>query len=197
MRILGAILLFFGVLIYLGFGTLSPCGILREVARKQDTLVAMLPDGIIDAALIRNYGALSPGRCLSVLAYYVTQPNRTIASEPKMESVSTSTPLTGEDAIKAAGRATEVANNECRAKRLSGELKTYVDSVKCSNPQMIQAFKSANYRYMDLIMLYASRKSALAERIDRHEITDEQAQIENRKAFIKIQELERRRDLAK
>jgi len=40
-----------GAYVYLTFGTLSPCGILRENVRKHDGMAAILPDGIVDAFL--------------------------------------------------------------------------------------------------------------------------------------------------
>jgi hypothetical protein len=44
--------------LFAAFGTLSPCGMLRETERKQDGLVAVLPDAIVDAALAAKYGSL-------------------------------------------------------------------------------------------------------------------------------------------
>jgi len=49
------------------FGTLSPCGVLREIARQRDGFAAILPDGIVDLAIAAQYGEMSSGRCLVVL----------------------------------------------------------------------------------------------------------------------------------
>jgi hypothetical protein len=46
------------------FGTLDPCGMLRESERKQDILAAILPNAIVDAAMVAKYGSLTPGRCI-------------------------------------------------------------------------------------------------------------------------------------
>jgi hypothetical protein len=208
-KTLGGILVLVGLLVYLAFGTLAPCGILREVVRKHDNLAALLPDGIVDVALAAQFGELSPGRCLSLLAVYATQPASTVPlpQQSKAQQPANVAPLpqqqishpsmTAEEALKAATTATETAIKECREKRINGELKSFMDSAKCSNPRLIQAFKAANYRYMDLIAQFASKRLAIAERLDRKELTEEQAQIENKKAFTDIQELERRRDASK
>lgn len=62
-----AALIAIGFVIYLAYGTLSPCGILREKVRQQDDLAALLPDSLVDAAIVAQYGRLSPGRCMSIL----------------------------------------------------------------------------------------------------------------------------------
>jgi hypothetical protein len=49
------------------FGTASPCGILREIERRQDRLAAVLPDAIVDTALAAKYGSLTPARCVGLL----------------------------------------------------------------------------------------------------------------------------------
>jgi hypothetical protein len=66
-RLAVVIVLLAGAGVYLNFGTISPCGILRESARQHDGLAAVLPDGLVDAALIAQFGALSPGVCLRIL----------------------------------------------------------------------------------------------------------------------------------
>jgi hypothetical protein len=66
-RLAAVIVLLAGAGVYLNFGTISPCGILRESARQHDGLAAVLPDGLVDAALIAQFGALSPGVCLRIL----------------------------------------------------------------------------------------------------------------------------------
>jgi hypothetical protein len=53
-------------------------------------------------------------------------------------------PLNDQGALSAPLRETQRAIDECRAKRLSGELPTFAASVQCSNPRMIQAFNAAN-----------------------------------------------------
>ena len=59
-------------------------------------------------------------------------------------------PLPGQsqDPIQQALKVTVQAADECKAKRLSGQLPSHAASVQCANPPMLQAFKTANYRYM-------------------------------------------------
>jgi hypothetical protein len=91
-------------------------------------------------------------------------------------------------------RQTEAAITECRAKRLNGELKSYVASVRCSTPRIVQAFSAARYRYIDLIAVLNSGRLKVAERLDRREITEAQAQSDNTRLFSAIVEAERQRD---
>jgi hypothetical protein len=70
------------------------------------------------------------------------------------------------------------AVKECKAKRLSGELKTYVQSAICSNPGVVQAFSAVNYKHMDLIQGFVAKRLELAERLDRGQITEAQVERE-------------------
>ena len=74
------------VLVYWNFGTISPCGVLREAVRQRDDLAAVLPDSIVDLGLVGQYGALSPGRCLAILMTNLRTPvpNVALASRPKV-----------------------------------------------------------------------------------------------------------------
>lgn len=61
--------------ISLHFGTLSPCGIIRQQARdaaaRQGGVIAMLgaaaPDSVLDALIRTQLGAETPDRCLMAL----------------------------------------------------------------------------------------------------------------------------------
>jgi hypothetical protein len=52
---------------YSVFGTLSPCSVLRDSARRLDGLAAILSDDILDQVIEAQYGALSPGRCVAIM----------------------------------------------------------------------------------------------------------------------------------
>ena len=60
-------MVFIVVVVLWNFGTLWPCGVLREAARQRDSLAAVLPDSIVDLALAGQYGPLSPDHCLAIL----------------------------------------------------------------------------------------------------------------------------------
>ncbi len=196
MKTIAGIVVIVAVLVYLTFGALSPCGILRESVRRHDTLAAALPDSLVDLALVAQYGALSPGRCLGIL---LTTPVAAtpVAPQPRNQQQASPAPLTSEEALRMAFKETQTAINECRAKRLSGELKTFVASAQCSNPRIMQAYGAANYRYMDLIATFTAKRLQIAQKIDRSEITEAQAQFENTKLLNDIVEAERQRDNAR
>jgi hypothetical protein len=50
--------------VYWNFGTLSPCGLLREAIRQRGDLVAIFPDGVIDFGFEAQFGEMSANRCL-------------------------------------------------------------------------------------------------------------------------------------
>ena len=60
--------------VYWSFGTLSPCGILREAIRQRADLVAIFPDGVIDFAFEAQFGEMSEKRCFVVLLESFTSP---------------------------------------------------------------------------------------------------------------------------
>ena len=91
-------------------------------------------------------------------------------------------------------KVTAQAADECRIKRLSGQLPSHAASVQCANPPMLKAFNAVKYRYIDLIRLFAAKRLELAIRIDRGEMTEQQAQVETQRIYSRIQDTERQRD---
>jgi hypothetical protein len=192
--------------IYLRFGTLSPCDALRETVRHGDPVAAALPDSVVDIALTARYGALSSGRCIEILLNNLITPQKsppTVATPrgpPALHPQGLPPPiasppdLANEDSVKAAVRQAERAANECKAKRLRGELPSRVASARCSNPRIIEAFANAHYRYMDLIELYAEKSLQLALIQDRNKTADELADLENAQLFAELVEAGRRRE---
>jgi hypothetical protein len=191
-------------IVLLEFGTVSPCGVLRETVRQHDGLAAVLPDSVVDLVLAGQYGQLSPGRCLAILVSNLSGSTPNVAQATRPQTVQPVTPrpnpqpapapVTSQDPMQWAAQMTLQATNECRAKRLRGELPTYVASAQCANPTMIEAFTEAHYRYMDLIQLFAAKRIELAARIDHREMTEQQGQLEIQKAYASIQIAERQRD---
>ena len=99
-----------------------------------------------------------------------------------------------EDPLTIASKAAISAANECRAKRLSGELKTYVESVECSNPRIVEAWGAAKYKYMDLVKTFAAKRLELARRVDRGELSEEQNQRQIADFYSQLQAEGRRRE---
>jgi hypothetical protein len=198
---LGGVAALIAVAVYWNFGTLSPCGMLRESVRQRDGLAAVLPDSIVDLALAGQYGALSPGRCVAILlnSQSTPIPNSAQASppttlQPAPRPTPQPAPVTAQDPMQWAAQVTVQATNECRAKRLRGELPSHSASVQCANTPMLAAFNEAHYRYMDLIEFFAAKRLELAAKIDRGELTEQQAQLDGNKVYASIQETERQRD---
>jgi hypothetical protein len=177
--------------VYLDYGTLSPCGALRESVREQDRLARILPDGVVDAVIESNAGPLSPGRCLVILlgGQHAPTPTASPAPQPNPKTISAQAnpPATVQGEMVA-------AINECKAKRLAGELKTYVESAQCSNSRILQAFGRTNYRYMDLITLMTAKRAQIAERLDRGQITEADANMAFQQAFSDIVTAQNARD---
>lgn len=62
--------------LYLRYGTVQPCGILRERFRQQMVreggqlggfVATAIPDNVLDGLLASQYGALTPGHCINLL----------------------------------------------------------------------------------------------------------------------------------
>ena len=97
MRLTVSILAVLGVLgiaalvIYLNYGTVAPCGILRERFRQQAVreggrlggfVATAMPDNVLDGMIAAQYGALSPGHCIDLLLHGVPQDTRGPARRP-------------------------------------------------------------------------------------------------------------------
>jgi hypothetical protein len=61
-------------IVYWDFGTLSPCGVLREAIRQRGDLAAIFPDGVIDFGFEAQFGEMSANRCFAVLVERLTSP---------------------------------------------------------------------------------------------------------------------------
>ncbi|MDD4617041.1 MAG: hypothetical protein PHW76_08035 [Alphaproteobacteria bacterium] len=54
-------------MLYYKYGTLEPCGMLRQKISQEDELAGHLPDALVEAGMKMKYGPLTPGRCLNLL----------------------------------------------------------------------------------------------------------------------------------
>jgi hypothetical protein len=179
---------------YLDYGTLSPCGALRETVRKQDGLARILPDSVVDAVIEAHSGPLSPGRCLALLIGGQHAPAPTVAAAPPAAAAQAPQANSAQANLQAASNEMATAINECRAKRISGEFESFVQSAQCSNPRIMQAFRKANYRYMDLIALMVAKRTQISERLDHKEISEADAGVALQQAFTDVVTAERARD---
>jgi len=85
---------------------------------------------------------------------------------------------------------------ECELKRLNGELKTYVASTECSNPVIIQAHQEAGDPAMNLIYLVTAYRLAIAERIDKHALSEAEANLMLAQLISRVNTERLQRDIA-
>jgi hypothetical protein len=60
--------------VYWNFGTLSPCGVIREAIRQRGDVAAFFPDGVIDLGFGGQFGEMSANSCFAVLLDNLTSP---------------------------------------------------------------------------------------------------------------------------
>lgn len=194
----------------LRFGSVTPCGILRSQVREaaaraggMGALVGALPDSMIDGLIATQYGPLTPGRCIALLLQpppvkAPPQNPRPVPIAPPTQSNMTrfrpSVSADAQAAARQAGVESREAEKECRDKRLSGELPSYTASAACSNPKILEAYRKANYRYMDLIFQMTSKRAELAEQVDQSRITETQSKLELSQFMTGLIDEERARD---
>ncbi len=65
----------------------------------------------------------------------------------------------------------------CREERLSGKLKSFAKSAKCSNAMIVLAYGWFNYPHMDLIRVVADTRLAVSRRVDEGKLSETQAQM--------------------
>jgi hypothetical protein len=194
LKTLGILAALVAGVVFVNYGTLSPCDALRETVRRQDGLARILPDALITAALEANHGPLTPMKCVGLL---LNKQNTSVASSPAPVAplpppqASVSQP---QDPMVIAQNEMVAAITECRNKRIDGTLQTFVASAQCANPRILQAFSNANYRYMDLITAFNAQRLQISERVDRKQLSEADAQVETQKLFASIVEAEKQRD---
>jgi hypothetical protein len=82
---------------------------------------------------------------------------------------------------------------DCREKRLRGEISTYAESARCSNPQIYEAWKAANYPHMDLITEWLNAREAASEKVDQRSITPEEFERQMDELTVRLTMEEQRR----
>lgn len=111
-----------------------------------------------------------------------------------VSTASSTAPSARTQPLTLAAKEAESAAIECRAKRLSGELKTFEEAARCSGDRIMQAYSDVNYKHMDLIAKITASRITLGEMIDRHQITEAEAQVRFQKIFADVKETERLRE---
>lgn len=180
------------------------CGTLEQFKRNA-TVICLQADAIENKSLPQSIELA--GRCTAaqIMAQRVEatqqenarEHQRALDAQRKLTEMGAPLPATEENPLQQALKITARAADECKAKRLSGQLPSHAASVQCANPAMLQAFSAAHYRYMDLIEFFAAKRLEVATKIDRGELTEQQGQIETQRLFASIQATERQRDAAR
>jgi hypothetical protein len=85
-QILVALLIVAGVVVYMTYGTVEPCGIVREKLRRQAVaeggnfgglLATVTPDSVINGMISAQYNRpVSPGLCIGILIGTENPPGR-------------------------------------------------------------------------------------------------------------------------
>jgi hypothetical protein len=83
----------------------------------------------------------------------------------------------------------EIACAECKEKASS-----FVESVQCSNPAILNAHLGAGDPYMDLMQLFAAHRAGVAERLDKGEMTEAEAGVEIQELIVRLNQERRQRD---
>lgn len=179
------------------------CGTLEQFKRNA-TIVCLQADAIENKSLPQSIELA--GRCAAaqIMAERVEGTQQANAKEHqqaldaqrKLREMGAPLPAqpTAENPIQRAFKITSLAADACKAKRLRGELPSHAASVRCANPAMLQAFREAQYKHMDLIEAFAAERVELATRMDRGELTEDQAKIEVERVLATMQSIERQRE---
>lgn len=191
------------------FGTDAPCSAFRAQVRSLGAkeggfggfLAQNLPDSVINAFLTAQYGELTPSRCVTLALSGLNQAPQAPMPHPaavqptyQQPAYAPPTPVVRPDPLNEASVLADAAIAQCRSKRLIGELRSYVASAQCSNPRIIEAYKRANYRYMDLIYLLTAKRLELSEKTDRGLITEAQGTFQLSQFQSSLVERARERD---
>jgi len=82
----------------------------------------------------------------------------------------------------------------CHEKRLSGQLRGVADAARCSNDRMRQIWADAGFPYMDLVDLMAADRLAVAERMDKGELSTAEANVQMAEFGVCVVNEAQRRD---
>ena len=121
-------------------------------------------------------------------------------STPARNAPSTATGIAASEpsmAFDKAAREAQSAADECRAKKVSGELKSLEQVARCSGERIVQIYKNANYPRMDLISKLVAFRVSLAAMVDRHELTEAEANSRLQKVIAEQENAERLREAGK
>ena len=98
--------------------------------------------------------------------------------------------------IAEADRKAAAVSDECRQKRLRKEVKGYVGSVNCSNPQLYEIWREAGDPALDLLNVELAARLVGAENVDKGKVSEGEYQLQLAELHTRIVEERRKRDFA-
>lgn len=98
--------------------------------------------------------------------------------------------------MQAANEQIQTSANYCDQRRDSGGFATRKEYAECINAGMSSALSAARYPYPDLVSLHNSYRVALAEKIDRGEISPSDANIAMAEVSVRVETEAQRRQAA-
>ena len=161
-----------------GIGTSLLASVITLIAVLTSPTLLLILGGAAAAA------ALAGGQATADVRSPPVQPSRSASSAPvaspqapaRANVQTADVPGSGPPvSMTAAVAEAQAAITWCRNRRLSGELATYAASADCSTPRILESYRRANYRYMDLVVSLSAKRRELAEAVDNHWMTEAQA----------------------
>lgn len=205
---MAAVLIALAGIVWLSQGTLDPCGMIRSRIREDarragaiEVLTTMLPDSVIDAVVEAKFGQMTPGRCIVWLLdpasfnpyHEALAASHVVAPAPLPARPGTASHMPTAAALQLAQARSQVAINACRDKRIRGELPSYVSSVECSGLGIVEAYRDAQYPFMDLVYRWLDDRRALGDQLDRGLLTKDQADRFEAQLLAKFRQVEAQR----
>ena len=85
------------------------------------------------------------------------------------------------------------AIEECRGRRLRGELSSYRELAECSSPKIFAAWREAGYTHMDLITAWVNAREVASSQVDQKVITAAEFERQMGELTIRLTSEENRR----
>jgi hypothetical protein len=142
----------------------------RVIAMRQSKTTAKLP------LALRRFAAIALFAVTSGCAQGDLAPQRS-ETQLHLEGIRNPDPTYHPEMIFLAAAEMQNVIAGCREERLSGKLKSFADSAKCSNAMIVLAYGWFNYPHMDLIRVVADTRLAVSRRVDEGKLSEIQAQM--------------------
>ena len=136
--------------------------------------------GCVDPVILRNPQSGQVTQCLATGAFPLINQHQCAVSYENMGWVRTTAAeaqQAEQERIVHRDAQVKWAFEDCRNARLRGDLKSYVASVQCSNPRIRDALQRSGYQFMDLLGIELATRLNDAEKLDRGQMTEAEADL--------------------